>query len=133
MNDDLKDLMGHIDYFYQPISSAYDETIEFTVFLKDGRWEITNNSVLQTFGTTNSDAALDFLIEVKADLIMLHSLVYSSVCTEGVLRRLQLKKVEELVGKEALDEQDKHWEEFTKGLTGMIEQEMDKPKLGLVE
>ena len=122
----LKEMMGHIDYFYQPIPSAYDDTIEFTVYLKDGRWEIKNNSVLQTFGTTSSDAALDFLIEVKADLKMLHNLIYSNICTEGVLRRMQLKKCEAIVGTENIDNHEEAWTKFSESLVGMIEGIADK-------
>ena len=131
--DNLEELMEHITYFYEPIRSAYDDSLEFTVFLKDGRWEITNNGeTIPVFGTTEYMSALGFLVEVNADIALFHGMVHEKVCTEGTLRRLQLKKIEELVGKESVDKNEEAWAEFTKGLAGIIDKEVNKTTLEIV-
>ena len=131
--DNLKELMGHIEYFYQPIKSVYDSDLEYEVYLKDGRWTITNLKDGQIFGTTDHEKTLEYLTENKADLSIFHVAVYQCVVNEGVLRRMQLKNVEKLVGIEAIDKQDEAWKDFAKGLVETIEKEMNKPNLRAVE
>lgn len=125
--DTLK-FMEHIEYFYEKVNSAYGDEI-FTVYLKEGVWEITKGQ--EMFGTTNTKDAFNYLSEQNVDLGNFHALVYDKVCTEGVLRRMQLKKIEELVGSEAIDTQEEGWANFAKQIVGIIDKE-DKPKLAIV-
>lgn len=121
MSDNLSKLMGHIDYFFQNIPSLYDSDRQFEVYLKEKKWLITEKKSEQKFESDNYEDALNHLIEGNADLAVLHSLIYSNICTEGVLRRRQLKDVEELVGSEAIDKQQEGWDNFASGLRDMIE------------
>ncbi len=83
--DNLRELMGHIDYFFQNIPSQYKTDVKFEVYLKDKRWTVKDTGDNSVFGTTDHNVVLDHLIEVNADLKVLHGLVHSNICTEGVL------------------------------------------------
>lgn len=120
LTSNLEDLMKHVDYFYEHIKSAYNEDITLEVFLKNGKWEIKHSGDGMIFGTTDAKTALKFLIRQNADLHQLHNLMHCIVCTEGVLRRQELKKVEELVGKEEIDRQCEGWDNFAKELVNSI-------------
>ena len=136
MEDNLEDLMGHIDYFYQIIPSAYDGDVKFTVYLKNKIWKIENSRNPDLFESQDHKEALQYLVDRKVDLSILHTLVYGNVCTEGVLRRMQLKKVTELVGLAAIDKQEEGWANFGAGLKDIIEKTLDskeKTCLTLVE
>lgn len=133
--DNLLDLMKHVGYFYEPIPSTYEDGRKFTVYLKDTRWTITDSKTEKDFGTTNPEHALGFLVEAKADLLVLHSLISSCICTEGCNLRRKLKKVEDLVGTEAIDVAEEGWKDFAKSIAemiGKIDKEKDKPDLKLV-
>ena len=128
----LEDLLEHIDYFYEKIKSDYNPEVEFTIHLENELWEVTNNSDIKEFATNNSKLLLESLIEHKADLATFHSLVKSKICTEGVLNRRQLKTIEELVGKESIDQCEKDWEGFAESLKAAITKEVNKTKLEIV-
>ena len=123
MSADLKDLMGHIDYFFENVSSTYDTTVEYEVFLKDKLWKITNKTTNSVFETKEHEDALGYLIKQNADLLTLHSMIFSCICTEGTLRRMQLKKCEDLVGIDAIDKSDESWSGFAESLGAMIAKE----------
>lgn len=112
MENNLSELIEHITYFYQHIPSAYDSDIQYEVYLKDGKWTIKNLVTESTIILSDDIEALEYMIEANLDLSILHSYVLSDVCTEGVLRRNQLLKVEDLVGVEAINEVEKAWEKF---------------------
>ena len=134
--DNLNELMEHIDYFFQDIPSAYDSDRRFEVYLTEGRWLITDKSNEKAFGTTKYEDALGFLKEANVDLLVLHSLLHDKVCTEGVLRRMQIEKCEELVGAEAITRSEESWAAFADGLKTMVEavttEREDAPKTGLM-
>jgi hypothetical protein len=133
--DNLLDLMKHVGYFYEPIPSTYEKDRKFTVYLRDTRWTITDSKTEKDFGTTNPEHALGFLVEAKADLSLLHSLISTSICTEGCNLRRKLKTVEDLVGTEAIDTAEAGWKDFAKNLADIINtviEEKDKPDLKLV-
>lgn len=134
--DNLLDLMKHITYFYEPVSSTYEKDRTFLVFLKDERWTITDSKTEKDFGTVNPEHALGFLVEAKADLSTFHALVSTKVCTEGCNLRSKLKKVEELVGIKAIDEVEAGWKDFGSKIVSLIEkmqENKDKPTLTLVD
>lgn len=131
----LEELMGHIDYFFEPIKSAYNPELHFEVFLKDLNWTITNRTSGEMFGTKSPKDALKYLIEKRIDVMHLHSLIYATVCTEGTLRRAQLRKCEALVGIESIDRNEAHWDEFSRAMKRAIEEHVkkeDKPLLEIV-
>ena len=134
--DNLRELMGHIDYFFQNIPSQYKTDVKFEVYLKDKRWTVKDTGDNSVFGTTDHNVVLDHLIEVNADLKVLHGLVHSNICTEGVLRKLQLKKCADLVGIESIDSHEEAWSKFAENLGSIIRKEIgddEKPCLTLVE
>ena len=134
--DNLLDLLKHIDYFYEYVPSTYEPERKFLVFLKDERWTITDSKTGKDFGTVNPEHALGFLVEGKADLSIFHSLVSTSICTEGCNLRNKLKKVEELVGTKAIDEVEAGWKDFGSKIVALIEkmeENRDKPELTLVD
>ena len=132
MENDLEKLMRHIDYFFEPVKSTYNPEQSFEIYLKEGRWIITDLLSGEVFGTTEYEEALNHLVENKADLLLFHTLLHSKICTEGVLRRKQLKKCEELVGVDSIDESEKVWEGFAEKLLEIINTEKEKPTLELV-
>ncbi len=67
------------------------------------------------------EEALQYLIDRKANLSVFHNLVHGNVCTEGVLRRMQLKKVTEIVGLAAIDKQEEEWANFGAGLRSLLD------------
>lgn len=134
MKNNLSELMEHITYFYQNIPSSYDSDIEFEVYLKDKEWKITNFIAGSQEIFTKSEDALQYMIDFNVDLLILHNLVHHSVCTEGTLRRMQLKKVEELVGVEEIDKQAEGWENFAKSIAKILNPKEEKPStLSLVD
>ena len=128
---DLGKLIEHIDYFFERIPSIYDSAVKYEIYLKDKKWLISNLSTGQQFGTTKAESVLSYLKEKNVDLIQLHVLIHQSVVTEGVLRRMQQRKVEALIGKEAIDEGEEAWDEFGKGLAEALGQK--KTELKVVE
>jgi hypothetical protein len=133
MNVKIEDLIGHIEYFFGNVKSDYDKDKEFEVYLKDGNWNITNKATGWVFGTTDHLMALNHLIDVKADISQFHIMLYNIVCTEGVLKRMQLKKIEEIVGVDAVDRQAAGWDSFSSSLVKKINKETTKPKLSMVD
>lgn len=131
--DNLEQLVCHIDYFFENIPSVYDEDLDFEVYLKDGKWLITNSKTDKQFGTTNPKHILLFLTEQNADLSVLHSMIYQNVVVEGVLRKKQLRKVEKLIGKEAVEEGEESWNQFADSLMETVGKQIKKSKLSVVE
>ena len=121
MIDNLNKLMEHIDYFYEYVPSTYESGKKFEVYLKEGTWLITDKKTEESFSTTKHEEALNHLVKCQADLGLFHTMVFGKICTEGVLRRRQLKDVEELVGTDAINKQEEGWDNFADGLKDMIE------------
>ena len=133
MENNLDELLEHLDYFYDYVKSDYDSDRKFEVYLKEGQWTITDSANGNIFGTPDNKRVMEYLVENNADLLTFHGLVHSAICTEGVLRRMQLKKVELLVGKESLDKSEEAFDAFAKSLGAAVKSQFsDKPKLGLV-
>lgn len=128
---DVITLMKHIDYIYEPIPNIYSNK-EYIVQLKNNNWMIFDGERI-VLGTTDSDVALGFLQEMKIDMVILHSLLIDKVATEGVLRRMQLKKCEDLIGADIIDEQAKGFDAMVKNIIDAVGIKEDKPKLQIVK
>ena len=127
----LTDLMNHIDYFYEEIPSVYGNK-RYIVHLEKDTWMISQDKEI-LIGTTDQEVALKYLTENSVDLGIFHSLLFGKIATEGVLRREQLKKIENLIGTEAINEQEEVWNEFAESLFETIQKEVNKPKLEVVD
>ena len=125
--------MDHVEYFFGNISTVYDKEHEFEIYLHDGRWEIKDTKTEWVFGTTEYKDALAHLIKMNVDMNEAHVMFYNIVCTEGVLKRMQLRKIEDMVGKDAVDRQSAGWDSFGEQLKKELQKEIKKPKLSMVE
>ena len=47
--------------------------------------------------------------------------------------RRKLQDIYNLVGEEAVDQQEKDWNAFAKNVANAVKKEWDKPKLGIVD
>ena len=116
----LKDLMGHIDYFFESVSSTYDANIRYQIQLKEHNWSITSEKDGSIFETVKHEDALGYLVEKNADLYTLHHMIFNCIVLEGSLRRLQLKKCEEMVGSAAIDKSDEGLAKFFAGIKDAV-------------
>jgi len=130
---DLLELLDNIDYFFEPIQCITNPELSYECYLKEGRWNIETKGREGTFffGTTSNEEVIDHLTRNNADLIEFEDLVRNCVINHGVYLRMQLRKVEKLVGSEVITQQEESWNNFVNELSGIIKKETG-PKLEIV-
>ena len=106
----LIDMMNFIDYFYEPIDCFYLSEEEIILSLNDGIWKIECGA----FNILTKDASeiVAELTNLNANLELLYFLLKNVICTKGVLYRMKLKDVYDLVGEIEVDAHEEMWECF---------------------
>jgi len=123
--------MEHLDYFYEVIPNIYKNK-NYTIHLDKGTWWVNEDEEI-LFGAESAEDCFSFLQEQKIDVLTFHAFLHSKIGTEAVLRRQQLKVCEELIGLEAIDEQEKVWSDFADQIKDALEKIDRKSKLQVVE
>ena len=122
----LEEMMDYIDYFYETIPNIYGGK-SILVSYMDKEWKVNEELLGGPIGV------VERLTELHADLGVLHHLIHSNICTKGVNYRMQLDKIYDIVGAEAVDKQAEGWESFANALKGTITDIIRRKNIGLVD
>lgn len=126
----MLDLLKYIKYFYQSIPYLYGDK-RLYIMKKDDMWTVSPDNCQEVvlFCSKNSQDLLQYCIRERLDLNLLETLVRGDIAAEGALRMMQLKKVEELVGKELVQATHEGYQQMGKQIADIIR----KPKLELID
>ena len=124
-------LEEHVDYLYEPVTHLYDPKKQVIAYLKDGQWvlEYPNNlASMESF-----EAMVDVLKLEMYDLNVLYQHLYNSVLNKAVVNKRVVDDITELVGPEAIAEQEQGWKEFGNAIAEVLNKANRKSKLEIVE
>lgn len=122
MNVGLKEMMKYIDYIYETVPHLYGGK-SVMVHLEGNVWKVTVGDI--TYKTVKNQKVIDILNNHRCDLSVFESLLVNIICNRGVLLRMKLEKVYDLVGSDLVDAQEKGWEDIANQIKSFV----SKPNL----